>query len=177
MSDRSMAPEDQARFSSSYSGYPQTLPTHAGMPMSVVLNALAPVVFTSLWGMSLLERNLRLVERFGVEHIYVLVRPENATRAMHRHFPGTCAPEIHSVEDDLMSLLCSLIRGAPGPVLLLEGHVVYDRRLVGGLWQCPAPAVLRAPAGGIGPLLVDAGSMPLLECDWADGPVQFCSRG
>ncbi len=164
----------EVRFSSSYSGYPQVLPTYVGQPMSVIINALAPTAFTHLWGMSVLERNVRLVERLGAEQIHVLVQKRDSERASRRHFPATCTAEMHGVKGELMPLLRSLVEGASGPVLLLEGHVVYDRRLVGGLWQCPAPAVLRAAADAPVPLLVDADSVGLLQGDWADGPAHFC---
>ena len=48
-------------------GSPLNLPTHSGQAISVIIDATGPGSFSRLWGMSLLERNVRLVERLGAD--------------------------------------------------------------------------------------------------------------
>ncbi|MFH1569281.1 MAG: CDP-alcohol phosphatidyltransferase family protein [Gemmatimonadota bacterium] len=124
-----------------YFGYPQDLPTASGEPLTVVLDATDPHAFDRLWGMTLLERNLRTVERLGGRHLHLLVRPADAARARRRRFEATCTPALHPVEGDPGAALRALAGSVPGPVLLLDAAAFYDRRLVAALWQHPAPAV------------------------------------
>lgn len=171
LSAKERAARPEIRLHTAYDGYPQVLPTASGKPMTVVIDATNAAAFQPLWGMSLLERNVRLVERLGAQHIHLLVHPEEHLRAGQRRFPGLRALEIHLIGTDPVSFLRQLVECAPGPVLLLEGQVVYDRRLVAALWQCPAPAAVAGGKDGVDSavLLADASSSPLLAGDGWDG--------
>ena len=83
-----------------YSGYPQNLRTASGAPLHVVLDATRPLAFARLWGLTLLERNLRTVERLGCRHVHILTRPADQARARRRRFAamaeGSPAPMVAS---------------------------------------------------------------------------------
>lgn len=146
-------------------GSPLILPTASGEEMSVIIDATGPGSFSRLWGMSLLERNVRLVERLGAARIHVLVRAADQTRAGRRRFPGPAAVEVHALERSGVAAAADLVRKTSGPVLVLEADGVYDRRFIGTLWQRPAPAC--GVAGGGVPaaaaLLVDGSTAPWLD--------------
>ncbi|MFT7695148.1 MAG: phosphatidylglycerophosphate synthase [Candidatus Latescibacterota bacterium] len=147
---------------SPYSGYPHVLQTASGTPLTVIIDATQVAAFQLLWGMSLVERNVRLVERLGAERIHLFVRPENQQQVAQRRFPGLCEPVIHSVTTSPIGSMRELVQQAQGPVLLLEGLVVYDRRLISALWQHPAPSIL-CDQDSSGALLVDPESGALLN--------------
>lgn len=145
-----------------YSGYPRKLPTASGLPMTVVVDATHPASFRWLWGMTLLERNLRLVERLGGRSIHVFVRNGERKLAEKRHFPTETSIDVHPVDDKPLSTIGELIGRLKGPVLVLAAQGLYDRRLIAALWQQPAPAtgvdrdaLLEVPA-----LLLDADTWP-----------------
>jgi phosphatidylglycerophosphate synthase len=109
--------------------------------MTVVLDATNPNSSRRLWGMTLLERNLRLVERLGATAISIIVSDEgDRSRAGRRRFRGLVQPNIVVARMATWEVVAQVSEAAPGPVLLLEAHAVYDRRLIGLLWQAPAPA-------------------------------------
>ena len=55
------------------SGYPQELPTADGEPITIVIDATSAASFRRLWGLTLLERTVRLVERLGARSIHIFV--------------------------------------------------------------------------------------------------------
>ena len=124
-----------------YSGYPQQLPTASGHPLTVVIDACNPSSFRKLWGMTLLERNLRLVERLGASNIHVLVLPNDEKQARKRRFPATTRPEFHVISGKAFDTIWQIIDLSKGPVLAIEGMGLYDRRIIALLWQTAAPAV------------------------------------
>lgn|GEM_PF-1799727 len=143
------------------SGYPQELPTADGEPITIVIDATSAASFRRLWGLTLLERTVRLVERLGARSIHIFVGAADEDRARKRKLTGTSKPVIHVAETVLGEELDRLISEAPGAVLLLEGDAVYDRRVVGHLLQQSAPAVgVRNQSESLEALalLVDAGS-------------------
>lgn len=141
-----------------YSGYPQELPAASGQPMTVMLDACAPDAFRRLWGMTLLERNLRLVERLGARAVHVFVREEDRRKAEKRRFPALTTPVFHAVDGSPLAAMLDLVDQTDGPVLLLEAVGLYDRRFVAQLWQTAAPALgtQRGEALAAAALLVDA---------------------
>ena len=149
-----------------YSGYPQDVPTSSGAAITIVIDATSEGAFQRLWGLTLLERNLRLVERLGARAIHVFARPEDGDRARRRKLSGPSQPVVHAAAAVTRGNLDPLIAAAPGPVLLIEGQAVYDRRFIGLLWQQPAPAI---GVGGDGAplealaLLVDGASAAVLS--------------
>ena len=122
-------------------GYPQELPTACGEPLTIVIDATAEAAFQRLWGLTLLERTVRLVERLGARSIHIFARPADMKRARRRKLAGTSNPVVHAVESMIGEDLEGLIGEAPGPTLLLEGQAVYDRRFIRRMWQQSAPAV------------------------------------
>jgi hypothetical protein len=114
--------------------------------------------------MSLVERNVRLIERLGAERIHLFVRTKNKQQVAQRTFPGLCDPVIHPVTASPIGTMRELVQQAQGPVLLLEGLVVYGRRLLSALWQHPAPSIL-CDQDGSAALLVDPDSGALLNGD------------
>lgn len=123
------------------SGYPQELPPADGEPITIVIDATSAASLQRLWGLTLLERTVRLVERLGARSIHIFVGAADEDRARKRKLTGTSEPIIHVAETVFGKELDQLIGEAPGAVLLLEGDAVYDRRVVGHLWQQSAPAV------------------------------------
>jgi len=123
-----------------YSGYPQQLPTASGQPLTVVIDACEPFAFRKLWGMSLLERNLRLVERLGASTIHVFVSSGDLPNAEKRRFPATTTPVYHAVTDPSRAFR-EMVGQIEGPVLFIEAVGLYDRRHISQLWQTSQPAV------------------------------------
>ena len=123
-----------------YSGYPQDLPTASGEPLTVVIDACDPFAFRKLWGMTLLERNLRMVERLGARTIHVLVLPENERLAGKRRFPALTEPSVQAATERSIQVIAGLVEQLDGPVLVLEAIGLYDRRLIARLWQTATPA-------------------------------------
>ncbi len=140
--------------------------------MTVLLDATSADAFRRLWGMTLLERNLRLVERLGAGEVVILAREEDRSRATRRRFARLVEPVVQSAERATWRMVEGVVRQSRGPVLVLEANGVYDRRFAGILWQAAAPAAgqmngqpLEAAA-----LLVDAGSLAAVastgDTDW-----------
>ena len=124
--------------------------------------------------MTLLERNLRLVERFGAESVVILAREQDCGRATGRRFSRLVEPVVRSAEQATWKIVVEAVRQSPGPVLVLEANGVYDRRFLGILWQAAAPAAgqtngqpLEAAA-----LMVDADSLDTVgltgDADWTE---------
>jgi phosphatidylglycerophosphate synthase len=160
-------------------GSPLHLPTDSGQEMSVIIDATGPGSHSRLWGMSLLERNIRLVERLGATRIHVLVRPADQTRAGRRRFPGPIAVEVHPVEHGGVVAAADLVRETSGPVLVVEAAGVYDRRFIGALWQRPVPACGAGEDGGPLPaaaLLVASSSAQLMDAAVDDPGWQAAQR-
>ncbi len=153
------------------SGYPQVLPTTSGEPITIVIDATAEAAFQRLWGLTLIERSVRLVERLGARSIHIFARAADEDRARRRKLSGPSEPIVHTVETVVGEELDRLIGEAPGAVLLLEGKAVYDRRFIGLMWQQSAPSVgvrnSNQPLEALA-LLVDAGSASILG-NLADG--------
>lgn len=162
-----------------YSGYPRELPTASGRPMTAVIDATDPASFRRLWGMTLLERNLRLLERLGGRAIHVYTRSQDCQRVRKRRFPAAATPEVHAVDRDSPGAIGDLVGRLEGPVLVLVAQGLYDRRAIAMLWQHSAPAVgvdrggpLEAPA-----LLWERGSPPLTGRDWREVAAQWMRDG
>ena len=110
--------------------------------MTVVVDATHSNSFTRLWGMTLLERNLRLVERLGAASVVIVVSEEgDRRRAGRRRFRGLVEATVDRATRATWKVVAEAVGAAPGPVLLIEAHGVYDRRLIGLMWQTPGPAV------------------------------------
>ena len=160
-----------------YNGYPQKIPTASGAAMTAIIDATHAAAFRTLWGMSLLERNLRLAERLGAVRIHLLSSPQDEERASVRRFPGICTAQVHTLEGDALSLVGQLVDRACGPVLLLEAQVVYDRRLIGALWSLSVPAIIAGDQVEAVPLLVDASSRALLKGEsWGARAARFLAQ-
>jgi phosphatidylglycerophosphate synthase len=147
------------------SGYPEELPTASGDPITIIVDATSEAAFQRLWGLTLLERNLRLVERLGARSIHIFARAQDADRAKRRKLTGTSEPIVHVSESMSHADLGRLVTEAPGPVLILEGQAVYDRRFTALMWQQAAPTV---GTNGTQPLealalLVDRSSASILS--------------
>ena len=80
----------------------------------VILDATYDHAFQHLWGLTLLERNLRQVERLGARFVHILVGASNGRRTIRRRFPGLVEPLIHPVSDPDMAVLGGLPQ-LPGP--------------------------------------------------------------
>ena len=164
-------------------GYPVVLSTAAGAPMTVVLDATNPNSSTRLWGVTLLERNLRLVERLGATSISIIVSDEeDRDRAGRRRFRGLVQPNIVAAKIATWEVVAQACEAAPGSVLLLAAHGVYDRRFIGLLWQAPAPASGEGENGEAleaAALLVDRESLGDIISDpqtaWSVGARQMLS--
>ena len=148
------------------SGYPEELPTASGDPITIIIDATSEAAFQRLWGLTLLERNVRLVERLGARSIHIFARAQDADRARRRKLTGTSEPIVHASESMSQADLGRLVTEAPGPVLILDGQAVYDRRFTGLMWQQSAPAV--GTTGDAQPLealalLVDRSSASILS--------------
>ncbi len=96
------------------------------------VDARHPMVNRELWGLTLLERNIRELERLGYSEIHISTteaidplghlihpRPERVTLTVAVADPG-----------DPLAGLTALLREGRGPVLALEGHALNDRRLL-----------------------------------------------
>ena len=121
-------------------GIPLVVPSAVGDLPEVVIDATDPAGFLRIWGMTLVERNVRLVERLGARHIHVLVGPENR-QGLQRRFSGPGQIQVHANIDNPLAAAQHIVQQAEGPVLLLEGVGLYDRRFIGALWQQSMPAL------------------------------------
>ena len=116
------------------------LPCGDGSIPEVIIDATDPASFSRVWGMTLLERNLRLVERLGARRIHVLMGTKGS-QGLHRRFSPLRQVQVHANTDNPQKVAQHIIGGTEGLVLLLEGMGLYDRRFVGALWQQTAPAL------------------------------------
>jgi choline kinase len=150
---------------------PSSLATH-GAPIAILLAAGVgrrlgethdgPKVLLDFAGRSLIERHLAALAAVGVTDIMVTVGHEAATLAAALRARAATVLNPDYRQGSLVSLWVQRERLRAGrPVLLMDGDVLYDRRVLERLVAAPGEAVL----------LVDR------ELEPGDEPVKVCFRG
>jgi hypothetical protein len=95
-----------------------------------------------LWGMNLVERQIREAARrgFSVVHVWTSPASDGAVRDLRRDLP-----KLYQVQVLFPSLsLESALAAAPAAVLLLDGDVVYDERVLAYLLDAGAGHMVRS---------------------------------
>ena len=122
-----------------------------------------PKVLLEFGGRTLLDRHLEALRAHGVEDISITVghRRELIEAALARHDGVELVENPRYREGSLVSLWAQSARLRAGrPVLLLDGDVLYDPRMIGALLAAPCENAL----------LVDR------EIEPGDEPVKLCFR-
>lgn len=101
-----------------------------------------------LWGLTLLERNLRELEILGITEAVVLTR-EDLQPQNHFRYPNfkslKIAYRFGDSTDPFLSLRSELEN--ENPILALEGHSVNDRRVLKKMLDCKSSCGVRSPVG------------------------------
>ncbi len=142
------------------------------MSKSVWILAFHPMCDRRLWGLTVLERNVRLLASLGVQDIVIVAdRPANPLSAFHYAVPQSVRLSVLS-RDQVD--VCGQEAGAPaaaGGILLLAGHGLYDARLLRKLLAAATPLVLYSTQGERHPIAayLDPRHIPALQSIGADG--------
>ena len=118
-------------------------------PGQVWIDARQPAGAWQLWGMSLVERQLRQAARRGFSRVRLWISPASQHLLprlrpdLERLFPVQL--EVSTAEHH--GLLCAALEQVDTPVLLLPGDLVWDERLLGHL-LAKGPGTAIAAAGG-----------------------------
>jgi len=90
------------------------------------------MVNDKMWGLTLLERNLRELNLLGIKRIYITTIPDvNPLSHLCRPVPGSLDITQEIVDqNEPYRQLCSLLKKDGTPILLLAGHALNDRRVI-----------------------------------------------
>jgi len=101
-----------------------------------------------LWGLTLLERNIRELEKLGVREVLVEARAgEDPTQQFCLKSPKSIKITVTHNDTSFQSLI-RLIADSNQPVLAIEGHALNDRRLLRLLLASESPVGVFPPSGG-----------------------------
>ncbi|RMD96989.1 MAG: CDP-alcohol phosphatidyltransferase family protein, partial [Calditrichaeota bacterium] len=117
--------------------------------VSAWIDARHPWVNRKMWGLTLLERNIRELARLGVEKIYIATSQRlNPLRHLNYSLPKSATVETVIVsEHDPFAPLRVLLQQADAAVLLLQGHALNDRRILRRLLALDMDVVLVSAVG------------------------------
>jgi len=103
--------------------------------LAVCIDATRPAALWRLWGMSLMERQLREVARLGADAALVLVSPatEDAVQHLRPDYAKLTNLEPTFVPSTDPSAVLQPLVELGRPVLFLQGDVVYDDRVLSHL--------------------------------------------
>jgi phosphatidylglycerophosphate synthase len=98
----------------------------------VWIDARHPRSTAKLWGLTLLERNIRVLARLGVEEIVVVTLSEGSTAQHLKHtLPKAVVVRFETVENaGSFDSLAAYLQEARSLVLVLAGNVVHDTRIL-----------------------------------------------
>ena len=140
---------------------------HVPERMQLWIDARRPASGWRLWGMNLVERQIREAALRQVSAVRVWVSPdsEEAVRHLREDLPKLFQTDVEFLGAGVVPAGTT----APEAVLLLDGDVVYDERVLDYLLRKGAGHVVRRPDGtsaalisadqarGLGPALADPG--------------------
>ena len=116
------------------------------------IDARHPMSNQPLWGLTMLERNIRELDKLGFEKAVVLAAAtDDPTKHFCHRLPKTIDVSFVKTgpENNYQSLI-DLLESSGGPILVLSGNALNDQRIVSRLIQsCPIAAV--APSGDFSP--------------------------
>lgn len=115
------------------------------------IDATRPASGWCLWGMSLVERQVREAGRRGLRRAQVWVSPvsEASVRRLR--------PDLHRLYDLEIKFGAGALADATDPALVLEGDVVYDERIIDHLLSGGPGRVFRGADGECAALIDAAG--------------------
>ncbi len=108
-----------------------------------------PMVNQRLWGLTLLERNIRELQKLGF-HEVVVITNEGLNPVTHfcHGIPEAIDVKVEIIKDGSgVEHLCSYLEKEAGSVLTLTGHALNDRRLLSILRDAQSDYVLIAESG------------------------------
>lgn len=111
------------------------------------IDARHPMVNTRLWGLTLLERNVRELHKLGFMHVTVVASEGVDPLKQFCHPPPASMNFTVRFEPrfSFQSLIADLSHGHA--VLVLEGHAFNDRRLLKELISAKSPCAVVSPSG------------------------------
>lgn len=120
-----------------------------------------------LWGLTLLERNIRELHILGIEEIMVITEPGIDS---HERF---CYPLPENLKikfkttanSDPFETLKMELQESKDLILVLEGHTLNDRRILKKLVEAQAPCAVISPRGGLNAIaaVLSANEISLIE--------------
>jgi phosphatidylglycerophosphate synthase len=117
--------------------------------MTAWIDARHPMVNQRLWGLTLLERNLRELDKLGCTDVVVASTSERAPQAHFCH-PLPASLRVTFVEIDAsqpFASLCAALRQRDEPILALEGHALNDSRVLRQFMVASSSCALISPHG------------------------------
>ncbi len=145
------------------------------------IDARHPMVNRKLWGLTLLERNLRELERLGCTRVVILSTPgTDPLRHFCHPLPKTLSLTLETVAgDNPFTGLGRLLAEQAAPVVVLEGHALNDRRLLKILLTVHRDVAI-LPSTGIHPAgaaRLSRASLPLLTENRATTVTELLKEG
>jgi phosphatidylglycerophosphate synthase len=113
------------------------------------IDARHPMVNKRLWGLTLLERNLRELEKLGCTDV-VVMSPRDIEPRKHFCHPLPVSLRVTFVDTDASQPFESLqaeLQKRDEPILALEGHALNDSRVLQQLIAAPSSCAVISPHG------------------------------
>ncbi|HFA48384.1 MAG TPA: CDP-alcohol phosphatidyltransferase family protein [Bacteroidetes bacterium] len=120
---------------------------------TVWIDARHPMGNQQLWGLTLLERNIREMDKMGFEEAVVLAAADDSPSQHFCHrLPDSISVSFvkAGTGNDYQSLI-GLLGSSAAPVLVLSGNALNDRRVISELISLPSPYAALAPSGDFKP--------------------------
>ncbi len=112
------------------------------------IDASHPMANTELWGLTLLERNLRELDRLGVREVVILTAADNDPLAQFLHpAPPALKLQIDSESGNARDSLAAALANSDAGMLVLDGNAVNDRRILTRMVESTAPCWAISPVG------------------------------
>ncbi|MFQ5651134.1 MAG: CDP-alcohol phosphatidyltransferase family protein [bacterium] len=104
---------------------------------------------TVSWGLTLLERNLRVLEKLGIKTVVLLTPPDVEPHAHFRHpLPKELSIRTHrATQDDPWRSLRNTLAAQESAILVLEGNSINDPRILSLLMRAGDPCAVISPNG------------------------------
>jgi phosphatidylglycerophosphate synthase len=119
-----------------------------------------------LWGLTLLERNLRELEKLGIEEAVVVTKEEtDPTKHFCHRLPKKLKINLKQVSSNPLETLLVELRETHGLILVLEGNALTDRRILEKLIQNNSPCAVVVSNGSkqAGMAILSASESSLFE--------------
>ncbi|MCH9006845.1 CDP-alcohol phosphatidyltransferase family protein [candidate division KSB1 bacterium] len=113
------------------------------------IDARHPMCNKKLWGLTLLERNIRELAELGIQQFVILTNGQTDPQA---HYSQGLPPALSVVYEaaGLQSALSSLqktLQEEASPMVAIEGNALNDKRVLAQLLACDTSCAVRSPNG------------------------------